>query len=82
MWEPSEACLKFRLIKLFIIIAAAFCCRAQNYTIATIAGQGLALGDGGPAAFNANFGAVSAVALGSDGDLYIADPILTTRSAG
>ena len=55
-----------------IVFFAAFCCWGQNYTISTIAGQGLALGDGGPAP-GARFGSVSAVALGPDGSLYIAD---------
>ena len=54
------------------VFVAAFCCPAQNYSISTIAGQGLFLGDGGPAA-GARFGSISAVALGPDGSLYIAD---------
>ena len=53
---------------------SAFSCWGQLYSINTIAGQGLALGDGGPAA-SARFGAVSAIALGPDGSLYIADPV-------
>jgi uncharacterized protein (TIGR03437 family) len=68
--------LKSRSSPIFLTTAAffwaAFCCLGQNYSISTIAGQGLALGDGGrPLA--ARFGSVSAVALGPDGSLYIAD---------
>jgi uncharacterized protein (TIGR03437 family) len=67
----------YRIYKpIFIIIAAillaAFSCTAQNYAISTIAGQGLFLGDGGPAA-NARFGTISAIAMAKDGSLYIAD---------
>ncbi|HEY3841299.1 MAG TPA: IPT/TIG domain-containing protein [Bryobacteraceae bacterium] len=62
--------------KLIAIIAAllwaAFCCQAQNYAISTFAGQGMMLGDGGPAAA-ARFGSISAIAMGPRGSLYIAD---------
>ena len=67
--------MKFRSHLVFIpaaFLLAAFCCLGQNYALSTIAGQGLSLGDGGPA-INARFGSVSAVALGPDGSLYIAD---------
>ncbi len=53
----------------FLAVLSAY---AQNYTIGTIAGQGLTLGDGATA-LSARFGVVSAVALGPDGSLYIAD---------
>jgi len=56
-----------------LILFASFAW-GQNYSISTIAGSGLTLGDGG-AATAAKFGAVSAVAAGRDGSLYIADPI-------
>ena len=55
-----------------VAFGAVFCCSAQNYSISTFAGQGLFLGDGGPP-LSARFGSVSAVALGPDGSLYIAD---------
>jgi uncharacterized protein (TIGR03437 family) len=69
--------LKFLNNVIFIISSfflAITCGWGQNYSISTIAGQGLAFGDGGPAA-NAKFGAISAVAMGADGSLYIADSI-------
>lgn len=68
--------MKFRSSNVILtpaaVFLAAFCCWGQNYSISTFAGLGPALGDGGPAAI-ARFGAVSAVALGPDGSLYIAD---------
>ena len=69
--------MKFRSARLFLLTAAvlpALFCQVPNFGISTIAGQGLALGDGG-SAFNARFGAISAVALGPDGSVYIADPL-------
>ena len=45
---------------------------SQNYTISTIAGLSSGIGNGAPAA-NARFGIVSAVAVGPDGTVYMAD---------
>ena len=61
-----------RIFPVAVFLLAAVCCRAQNYAISTFAGQGLALGDGASAA-NARFGVISAIAIGPDGSLYIAD---------
>ena len=61
-----------RFLIVAALLAAAFCCWGQNYAISTFAGQGPALGDGGPAV-NARFGTVSAVAVAPDGTIYIAD---------
>src|SRR5271166_1189524 len=75
MWIPPGGALKFRSSYILFpaaFVLAAFCCSGQNYSISTLAGQGLALGDGGLAT-SARFGSVSAVALGPDGSLYIAD---------
>jgi uncharacterized protein (TIGR03437 family) len=63
-----------RVLILAAMLLAVFCCWGQNYSISTFAGQGLALGDGGPAG-NARFGTVSATALARDGTLYIADAV-------
>ena len=54
-----------------LLLFPLFTC-GQTYTISTFAGLGPALGDGAPAV-NARFGTVSAVAMGPDGTLYIAD---------
>ena len=53
---------------------AIFSCEAQYYGVSTFAGNGPNLNDGGPA-LNARMGAVSAIAEGPDGSVYIADPL-------
>ena len=66
----------FRFHALWVLIALPllfqFPGNAQNYTISTIAGLRSNFGNGGPAA-NARFGLVSAVAVGPDGSVYVAD---------
>jgi uncharacterized protein (TIGR03437 family) len=75
MGIPPGGALKFRSARFVLLNAAvlpALFCQVPNFVISTVAGLGPALGDGG-FGLNARFGAISAVAMGPDGSLYVAD---------